>query len=204
MKLKKLTPELAKGIVDAGFDTEPKAVQSLSIPKIKSGADMFILSPPKSGKTTAIVISTLQLLKSAFEEAPRALIMVETKEKAYEMEELFQLLGKHTNLRTFIVFDKGNLQYQKDMIYEGIDVLIGMPNRLIELMNISGFPMPKIKTFAIDDADTLTIKGANHAILRIADSIEKAQFLIFGSKWNSKFDLLSERMMKNPLVIKSE
>lgn len=203
MKLKKLTPELVKGIVDAGFDIEPKEVQTLSIPKIKSGADLFIISPESSGKSTAIVIGIIQLLKMAFEEAPRALIMVETKEKAFALEEQFKILGKHTNLRSFVVFDQGNIQFQKDTIYDGLDVLIGTPKRLIELMNVSGFPMTKIKTFVVDDADTLLINGANHAILRIADSIEKTQFILFAKSWNDKLKNLSERIMKNPLIIRT-
>lgn len=204
MKLKKLTPELVKGIVDAGYDTEPKAVQTLSIPKIKSGADLYVISPEKSGKSSAIVIGTIQLLKEAFEEAPRALIMVETKEKAFALEEQFKLLGKHTTLRTFIVFDKGNIQFQKDSIYDGIDVLIGTPKRLIELMNISGFPMTKLKTFFIDDADAILAKGEKHAIFRIADSIEKAQFIVFSATMSKHFEDLTDRMMKNPQVISTK
>lgn len=204
MKLKKLTTELAQGITEAGFDTDPKDVQSTGIPKIKSGADLFIISPEKSGKSTTIAIGVIQLLKTAFEEAPRALIMVANKEKAFEMEESIQLLGKHTDLRSFVVFDQGVIQYQKDMIYEGIDILIGTPKRLVELMNISGFPMTRIKSFIVDDADTLVQQGANHAIMRIGDSIPKSQFIIISERWNSKFDSLSERIMKNPQIIKTK
>ena len=204
MKLKKLTTELAQGITEAGFDTDPKDVQSTGIPKIKSGADLFIISPEKSGKSTTIAIGVIQLLKTAFEEAPRALIMVANKEKAFEMEESIQLLGKHTDLRSFVVFDQGVIQYQKDMIYEGIDILIGTPKRLVELMNISGFPMTRIKSFIVDDADTLVQQGANHAIMRIGDSIPKSQLIIISERWNSKFDSLSERIMKNPQIIKTK
>lgn len=204
MKLKKLIPELVDGIIEAGLDKEPKEVQTISIPKIKSGADLFVLSPEKSGKSTAIVISTIQLLKAEFEEAPRALIMVKSKEKAFELEEQFNQIGKHSNLRTFVVFDQGNIQYQKDMIYDGIDILIGTPKRLIELMNVSGFPMTKLKTFIVDDADQLLIQGSSHAIIRIANSIEKAQFIFFASAWNDKLDQVSERIMKNPLTLRTK
>lgn len=118
MKLKKLLPELVSGIIDAGYDTNPKEIESECIPKIKSGADLFVVAEEDSGKSSTIVIGIIQQLKKAFEEAPRALIMTATKEKAFEMEEQFKLLGGHTNLRTFVVFDKGNIQYQKNMIYE--------------------------------------------------------------------------------------
>ena len=90
------------------------------VSKIKD-ADLYIIAPKASGKSTAIVMGVIQQLKAPFEEAPRAIIMVATKEKAFELEEQFEILGKHTELRTFTVFDQGVIQYQKDMIFEGLD-----------------------------------------------------------------------------------
>ncbi len=204
MKLKKLIPELASEIVNNGLDKEPKLVQSEAIPKIKSGSDMFIVAPEGSGKTTAIVISVIQKLKSAFEEAPRAVIMVETKEKAFEMEELFKKLAKQTDLRSFVVFDQGIIQYQKDMIYEGLDVVIGTPRRLGELLSITGIPMTKVNTFIVDDAECLAPHSHHPIIYRIADAAEKAQFLIFANRWSDKFEKMEERMMKNPQYLEIE
>jgi superfamily II DNA/RNA helicase len=203
MKLKKLIPELVSGIIDAGFDKEPREIQSLCMPKIKSGADLFIISPEGSGKSTAIVMGIIQQLKAPFEEAPRAIVMVSTKEKAFELEEQFKLLGRHAKLRTFPVFDKGIIQYQKDMIYEGLDVLIGTPKRLKELVGITGIPLTEVKMFVVDDAESIsTDLHAN--IYRIADNIEKSQFIIASNAWSNKFDRLTERMMKNPLIIESK
>lgn len=201
MKLDKLTKELVSGLKDAGFDQTPKEIQSLSIPKIKSGSDMYIIAPEGSGKSTAIVIGIIQRLKHAFEEAPRALVMVSSQAKAIEMEKEFDRLGKHTNLRTFIVFDHGKLQYQKDMIYEGLDVLIGTPNRIIGLMRIMGIPMIKLLTFAVDDAEAYTPNNYAKHIFRVAENIEKAQFLIVANKWNPNFDRITEEIMKSPIVI---
>ena len=111
MKLKKLLPELVSGIIDAGFDKAPKPIQTLSMPKIKSGADIYCIAPKDSGKTTAIVMGVIQQLKEEFEEAPRAIIITSTKEEAFAIEEQFEILGKRTNLRTFVAFDQGILQY---------------------------------------------------------------------------------------------
>ncbi len=204
MKLKKLIPELASEIMNNGLDKEPREVQSISIPKIKSGSDLFIIAPEGSGKTTAIVISLIQKLKAAFEEAPRALVMVESKEKAFEMEELFKKLGKQTDLRTFVVFDQGIIQYQKDMIYEGLDILIGTPRRLGELLSITGIPMTKINTFVIDDAENMAPHSHHPIIYRIADGVEKAQIVVFASRWSDKFEKMEERMMKNPQYLEVE
>ncbi len=201
MKLKKLTPELVSGLVDAGFDKDPKEIQSLSISQIKSGADLFIVSPEGSGKTTAIVIGVIQRLKEAFEEVPRVIILAATKEKALDLEAQFEIIGKHTNLRTFTAFDQGVIQYQKDMIYDGLDVLIVTPKRLNELLKFTGIPVTKIKMFVVDDADSFALDKYN-LICRVAESIDKLQVIIVANAWIEIFAKLSERIMKSPRIIK--
>ncbi len=201
MKLKKLLPQLASRITEVGFDTNPKEIQSLSIPKIKSGADLFCIAPEKEGKSTAIVIGVIQQLKEAFEEAPRAIIITSTKEKAFEMEEQFKLLGKHTNLRTFVAFDQGIIQYQKDEIYDGLDVLICTPKRLMELVNINGVPMTKVKMLVVDNAETVITNTLHAIIYRIADGLKNPQILFFATRWHKSFETVEERIMKNPYFI---
>ncbi len=204
MKLKKLIPELASGIIDAGFDKEPKQIQTSFIPKIKSGADIFLIAPDGSGKTTALVIGTIQQLKKEFEEAPRAIIVTSTKEKAFTIEESIKTLGKYTSLRSFVAFDQGILQYQKDEIYDGLDILVCTPKRLTELVNINGVPMTKINLIVIDDADEVMSSPHHSIIYRIGDGVKKAQFIFSSNQWNHRFETVEENLMKNPVFLESE
>lgn len=203
MKLKKILPELVSVIVEEGFDKEFKSVQTVSMPKIKSGTDVMLISPEKSGKTIAIVWAVIQQLKKAEGDAPRAIIMVESKEKVDEMHQLFETFDRNTNLRFFPVFDQGKIEYQRDMIFEGIDILFGTPKRLNELMNTAGFPINQLKLFVVDDCEKLYSTYQNHVIHRIADSVPKAQVVIFASKWIERFEVLEEEVLKNPQVIEA-
>ncbi|MCE4566921.1 DEAD/DEAH box helicase [Maribellus sp. CM-23] len=204
MKLKKIIPELAQSIIEAGFDTNPREIQSSCISKIKSGADLLVISPEDSGKSTTIVIGIIQQLKKAYEEAPRAIVMVSDRDKAFELEEQFKLMGSKTNLRIFTVFDKGDIQYQKDMIYEGLDILIGTPIRINELLSITGIPTTALKILAIDDAEMI-FPGKYHTVVyRIAERTKKLQFLFFANKWHEKFEDLTERILKNPVIIRKD
>lgn len=202
MKLKKLLPELVSGIINAGYDKEPRPIQGLSIPKIKSGADLYVVAPENSGKTTTIAIAVIQLLKKALEEAPRAIIMVENKDKAFALEEEIKRLGKQTDLRTFVAFDAGIIQYQKDMIYEGLDILIGTPQRLNELVSITGIPLTKVRHFFVDDLESFSLNNYS-LIYRIADNIEKAQFILLSDSWKDNYERITERIMKGGIIIKN-
>jgi len=204
MKLKKLIPELASGIINAGFDVNPKPIQSAFIPNIKSGADIFMISPEGSGKSTAIVIGVIQQLKKEFEEAPRAIVVTSTRDKAFELEESFKLLGKQTSLRTFVAFDQGIIQYQKDEIYDGLDILICTPKRLTELANINGVPLTKINLIVVDEADEVMSSPYHSIIHRIGDGLKKCQFVFSTKAWHQRFDTIEEFLMKNPVYIEPE
>ena len=193
MNLKKLLPELVQGIVDEGYDVNPKPIQSESLPKIKSGADAFFIAPAESGKTTALAMGVIQQLKKAKGEAPRSLVLVKSKEDAFALEELFMKLGKHTNLRYFTVFDQGIIQYQKNMIYEGLDILIGTPKRINELMSLTGIPLSGVKLLVVDDAETFYPTRTHSVIYRLKEACPKAQFLIFANNWIENFELLADR-----------
>jgi hypothetical protein len=51
--------------------------------------------------------------------------MVESKEKVLAM--LTLLIGKHTDLTVYGVHEKGDMEYDKNYISGGIDVLVGTP-----------------------------------------------------------------------------
>ncbi len=202
MNLKKVIPELASNIINAGYDKSPKPIQELGIPKIKSGSDLFLIAPEGSGKTTAIAMALIQRLKEPVEEAPRAIVMVNNKEKAFELEEEIKKLSKGTDLRTFIVFDEGLIHYQKDMIYEGLDIVIGTPLRLNELISTTGIPLTKVRIFVVDDTESLTL-NQYALIYRVADNVEKAQYIVAANEWKTNFERISTRMMKGNMVIKA-
>ena len=203
MNLKKLIPALVTGLQDAGFAENPTGIQSASVPQIKSGGDLYMIAPEGSGKTIAIATGVIQRLKDEFEVAPRAIVMVASKEKAFELEEQFEILAKHTDLRVFTVFDQGIIQYQRDIIYEGIDILIGTPKRLNELLKVNGVRLTQVKMLVVDDLNDYRMEQYS-LIYHVAESIPRAQFVLAAKTWNKNFEKFNERIMKSPKMIKTD
>lgn len=201
MKLKKLIPELVDNIISLGYDQTPKEIEGLAMSVIKSGADAMIQAEPEAGKSTALVMGAIQRLKKPVEEAPRAIIVAATKEKAFELEASFLSLSKRTRLRVFTAFDQGILQYQKDMIYEGLDLLIVTPKRLMELISCTGIPMTKIQTIYVDDFDQMDKATEIPVLYHLENMLEKVQYIVTYTNWHESLDIFEERVLKGPRMV---
>jgi len=199
MKLKKINEKLQDALIENGL-TEANVLQQETFSTIKSGADCIILSPAGSGKTTTIVINVIQQLSGHTEESPRALIFVEDKAKVLEMEALFEKYGKYSNLEVYGVHDKGDMDYDKNYISTGIDVLIGTPNKLSDMFTTAGYNVNRLKMFVIDDADPILKLRHETKIMRISNSITKTQRLIFAETLTERIEILADKMLLEPYL----
>ena len=197
MKLKKIDENLKQGLIENGL-TEANEMQQETFSTLKSGADCIIIAPKGSGKSTTIVLNVIQQLKGEGEESPRALVIVEDKAKVLEMEDLFEKLGKYTDLRVYGVHDKGDMEYDKNYISTGIDVLIGTPNKLGEMFTTAGYNVNRLKMFILDDADPILKLRHETKIMRISNSINKTQRIIFADVFSERIEILAEKMLVEP------
>ncbi|MGL2994073.1 DEAD/DEAH box helicase [Flavobacterium sp. TSSA_36] len=197
MKLKKINENLQKALIENGL-VEANAMQQETFSTLKSGADCLIVAPKGSGKTTTIVINVIQRLAGSNEESPRALIVVEDKAKVLAMEELFDKYNQYTKLEVYGVHDKGDMDYDKNYISTGIDVLIGTPNRLSEMFSSAGYNVNRLKMFIIDDTDPILKLRHETKIMRISNSITKTQRIVFTEQLTDRVDILIEKMLIEP------
>lgn len=197
MKLKKINEKLQDALIENGL-IEANALQQETFSTIKSGADCLIVSPEGSGKTTTIVLNVIQQLAGKTEESPRALIIVEDKEKVLAMEELFEKYGKYTNLEVYGVHDKGDMDYDKNYVSTGIDVLIGTPNKLSDMFSTAGYNVNRLKMFILDDADPILKLRHETKIMRISNSIAKTQRIVFAETLTERIEILTDKMLLEP------
>lgn len=197
MFLKKIYDKLSQGIELAGF-TEPTELQKETFGAIKSGADCVLAMPDGGSKTTTIVINVIQKLQKAFEQSPRALIMVQDKPKVLEMLEIFETLGKFTDLRVYGVYDQTDIDEDKNQISVGIDVLIGTPNKLNDMFSGAGFDVNQLKMFVVDDTETMLKNRQEPKISRLSNSMGKMQRIFFTDIITERVELLADRIMIEP------
>ena len=203
MFLKKINAGLSSALEESGF-TAPTEVQKETFSTIKSGVDCIICAPHGSGKTTAIVINVIQRLEKEFEESPRAFIMVQDKAKVLEMQELFKRLGNHTNLRVYGVYEQGDIDYDKNQISLGIDVIVGTPGRLNDMFSTAGYDINQLKMFIIDDANEILKLRHDTKIMRISNAVTRTQRIFFTDEITERVEALADKIMIEPLFLEAD
>jgi ATP-dependent RNA helicase RhlE len=203
MQLKKINPKLQQALIENGL-TEANELQHETFSTLKSGVDAVIQSPPKSGKTTTLVLNVIQRLEKAIGESTRALVVVENRDKVLETVELFQKLGNHLDLRVIGVHEKGDIDYDKNQISLGMDILVGTPTKINDMFSSAGFNMNTIKLFMVDDAEVMFRNRMDAIILRLSLSVEKTQRVFFCSTITERVEVLADKIMIEPLFFEAE
>jgi len=204
MSFKKLHPLLKESLENAGFETS-NPFQKKVLPTLKGGADAYVIAPKGSGKTTALIIATIHKLKAeAFEDSPRAIIIVKDKTDALALKEEFERFTNTTDLRVYALYDEYDIEKQKTEVYYGQDIVIATPARLSKLYFLNGIHTGEVQLFAIEDADYLGRNNSYNHILRLSESLDKCQFVIISDAMNSKISNYQNAFMSNAQLIKGK
>ncbi|UMY65693.1 MULTISPECIES: DEAD/DEAH box helicase [unclassified Flavobacterium] len=203
MQLKKINPLLQQGLIEAGF-TDANDLQAGTFTAIKSGVDVVVQSGPGTGKTTTMVLNILQKLGKPEGESTRALVFVADRDAVTETVALFEKLGQYMGLRIYGVHEKGDTDYDKNLISLGLDILVGTPVKLSALFSTAGFNLNTVRVFAVDDADVLFRNRQDAAIARLSASAERTQRLFYCSEITEKVEIMAEKWMIEPLFFEAD
>lgn len=201
MPFKKLHSDI-KEILASKEIVTPTPFQSRSIPVIKSGANVYCMAPTGSGKTTTLILTTLQKLKcEAAGNSPRAVILVENKQKALELYDSFLTYTRHNSLRVYVGYEQLHIDIQKSEIFEGIDILISTPESVNKLFLLNGVNISQLKIFSIDDAEFLSNNSAYNALMSITKSIQKCQYVLYAEKMNPTLKRFESYFMEYSTIV---
>jgi len=106
--------------------------------------------------------------------------------------------GTYHDLSILGVHEKGDIDYDKNIISMGLDVLIGTPNKINAMFSSAGFNINTIKMFVVDDADVLFRNRMDAVVLRLSNSIEKTQRIFFCTTLTERVETLADKIMIEP------
>ena len=202
MAFKKLNTHLNEALEGLGIEG-PLPFQQKILSKIKGGLNVYGIANEGSGKTTALIISTLQKIKSeAFEDAPRALILVKDKEAALDLEEEFKPYIRGTDVRIHATYARPKIQDEIDAIYIGVDIVIATPKWISKLYFLNGINFNQLQLFIIEDAEFISKSTVSAEIIRLTDSIKKCQYIIYTKQMDAKLEKFRDSFMGKSILIK--
>ena len=127
-----LNKRLQNAISDLGF-VKQTPIQKRTYSKILSGKDLVGIAQTGTGKTLAYCLPLLQELSYSNQENPRILVLVPTRELVLQVVETLENLTEYVSCRIVGVYGGTNMNTQKMMFRDGVDIVVATPGRLYDL-----------------------------------------------------------------------
>lgn len=186
-----LPKSVQKAIDDLGFLT-PTPIQEKSFSVIMSGRDMMGIAQTGTGKTFAYLLPLLKLYKFTPTDTPKIVILVPTRELVVQVVEEVEKLTKYMSVRTLGIFGGVNINTQKKAVYEGIDILVGTPGRVMDLALDSVIRFDDTQKLVIDEFDEMLNLGFRVQLTSILAmmSRNKRQNILFSATMTDEVDAI--------------
>jgi len=98
-----------------------------------SGKDAIGIAQTGTGKTFAYILPLLRQLTYSEQRPPRVLIVVPTRELVVQVVSEVEKLTKYMSVRCVGVYGGVKMPAQAQQVYNGVDVLVATPGRLMDL-----------------------------------------------------------------------
>jgi ATP-dependent RNA helicase RhlE len=187
-----LPKSLQKAIDDLGF-TSPTPIQERSFSVIASGRDMMGIAQTGTGKTFAYLLPLLKLYKFTPTHTPKIVILVPTRELVVQVVEEVEKLTKYMSVRTLGIYGGVNINTQKTSVYQGIDVLVGTPGRVMDLALDNVLRFDETQKLVIDEFDEMLNLGFRVQLTSILAMMRpKRQNILFSATMTDEVDAVLE------------
>jgi ATP-dependent RNA helicase RhlE len=193
-----LGPTACASLVRLGYTT-PTPVQTEAIPVVLAGGDLLARAQTGTGKTAAFGLPLVERLTAARgTAAPRALILVPTRELAVQVHESLAAFASGSRLRVTAIYGGVGMGGQTNALRRGIDVIVATPGRLIDHLQRKTVDLSAVQVLVLDEADRMLDMGFRPALARIVPALPRnRQTLLFSATFSDDIVRLSKEFTQN-------
>lgn len=150
-----LKPEILRAISEAGFE-HPSEVQANTIPRALEGKDIICQAKAGMGKTAVFVLTVLQSMDAKKPDPMSTIVLINTKELAYQIHREFERLGKYLpSIKSQVFYGGVPIEKDKEKLATEPSILVGTPARILDLYRRKLVKLDKIRFFILDECDKL-------------------------------------------------
>lgn len=183
-----LPKSVQKAIDELGFVT-PTPIQEKSFSVIMSGRDMMGIAQTGTGKTFAYLLPLLKLYKFTPTNTPKIVILVPTRELVVQVVEEVEKLTKYMSVNILGIFGGVNINTQKKLVYEGVDILVGTPGRMMDLALDAVVRFDETQKLVIDEFDEMLNLGFRTQLTALLAMMKnKRQNILFSATMTDEVD----------------
>ena len=203
-----LGERIVDAIAEQGAKT-PFALQAATIPVALEGRHVLGRGRTGSGKTIAFAAPTVERLlrlsskgvKRAIGRAPRALILAPTRELALQIDRTVQPIARSVGLFTTQIYGGVPLGRQIGALERGVDIVIGTPGRIEDLMARGKLDVSQVVISVVDEADHMSELGFIEPLQRILSATSPdGQRLLFSATLDRGVSAIVQEFLPNPAV----
>lgn len=192
--------DVQKNVAKRGYET-PTPIQDKTIKPLMAGDDIVGLASTGTGKTAAFV---LPIIDQQYRQKSRnaALIITPTRELAHQISEEFESFAKGLGLYSVVCVGGENIHRQKSELRRGVNVVIGTPGRLKDLLKQGELKLEQTKTLVLDEADQMLDMGFLPDMQFIMQALPaKKQVVCFSATMTASVSQLLEGIQNNATTI---
>ncbi|MFE1646405.1 DEAD/DEAH box helicase [Microbacterium sp. P01] len=186
----------------------PFPIQAATIPEVLAGRDVLARGRTGSGKTIAFgaplverVLKSQAGTKREFARAPRALILAPTRELALQIDRTIQPIARSVGLFTTQIYGGVPQARQVGALRKGVDIIIGTPGRIEDLINQRKLDLSEVMVAVIDEADHMSELGFLEPVQRILrQTAEGSQKLLFSATLDREVAGVVDEFLVEPAV----
>lgn len=127
-------------------------------------------------------------------------MLAPTRELARQVEKEIKESAPYLN--TVCVYGGVSYNTQQNALSRGVDVVVGTPGRIIDLINNSSLKLGEVEYLVLDEADQMLAVGFEEDVELILENLPpKRQSMLFSATMPSWVKKLSRKYLDNPLNI---
>jgi ATP-dependent RNA helicase DeaD len=200
-----LKPQLVQAVSDLGYVT-PTPIQTRIIPLMLDRHDVIAQSQTGTGKTAAFILPILQKLERA-QRGVKALVLAPTRELAVQVARAASEYGSCLDVRVLAVYGGQPYNLQINRLRQGVDIVIGTPGRLLDLIEKKELDLGGVSTLVLDEADEMLSMGFIEDIEEILSKTpSERQTALFSATIPPEIGSIAKKYMHSPqsVIIKSK
>ena len=194
-----LNDDILRGIYTYGFE-KPSAIQKKAIVPFTTKKDIIAQAQSGTGKTATFVIGCLQNVEITG--GTQAIILAPTRELAIQIQIVFKSISQYMKITNHLLIGGRSVNEDINTIRKQINVIIGTPGRVYDMIKRSCLKVDKLKMFILDEADEMLSHGFKEQIYDIIQFIPKnTQIGIFSATITAETTEICNNFMNNPIQI---